>query len=102
MSECERVLRSGGHIVVVGVTPGWRPPNAPAEQWTLPQGDPHGHLPTLGFAARDVVVTQDYGTISEALATWGFINGPRGIDYILDNKTARLEAGVRIYMKRLA
>lgn len=100
LAECERVVRPGGHIIVVGTTPGWRMLHGPVR--LPPERDGLGHLPTRGFAVRDVVVPLDYGTVSEALATWGFVFGAQAIDYIMDNNSARQEWGLRIYIKGIA
>ena len=89
---CEWVVRSGGHIVVVGTPPDWRP--AYARSRSVPFGNPDAQktidrqLEQLGFSLQDFVVDLDYGTEQEALETFGFVYGPAAIDHILDNKTS--------------
>ncbi len=100
LSECERVVRSGGHMVIVSVTPGWHMLHGPVR--LPPERDAGAHLPAMGFVVHDVVVSLDFGTVCEALATWGFIFGPQAIDYILDNNSARQEWSLRIYVKKRA
>ena len=101
---CERVVRSGGHIVVVGTPPDWRP--AYALSRSVPFGNPEAQktidrrLEQLGFSVRDFVVDLDYGTEQEALETFGFVYGPAAIDHILDNKTSHQEWALRAYIKR--
>lgn len=102
---CERVVRSGGHIVVVGTPPNWRP--AYARSPSVPFGNPEAQqavdhrLGQLGFSVHDSVVDLDYGTEQEALETFGFIYGPAAIDHILDNKTSHQEWALRTYIKRV-
>jgi SAM-dependent methyltransferase len=94
----ERVVRDGGHIIVVGTTPGWRPLHSRGEEFGSPDTRrAMGRLEQLGFSVRDFVVDMDYGTEQEALDTFGFIYGPAAIDYILDHHTAQQQWGLRIY-----
>ena len=101
---CERVVRSGGHIIVVGTIPNWRPPYARSR--AVPFGNPEvqqamDRLERLGFSVHDFVVDMDYGTEQEALETFGFVYGPAAIDHILDNKTSHQEWALRAYIKRV-
>jgi ubiquinone/menaquinone biosynthesis C-methylase UbiE len=102
---CERVVRGGGHIIVVVTTPGWRA--AYARSPAVPFGNPEAEqavdhrLKELGFSIQDFAVDLDYGTEQEALETFGFIYGPAAIDHILDNKTSHQEWAVRAYIKRV-
>jgi ubiquinone/menaquinone biosynthesis C-methylase UbiE len=102
---CERVVRSAGHIVVVGTPPDWRP--AYARSPSVPFGNPEAQqavahrLEQLGFSVHDFVVDLDYGTEQEALETFGFVYGPAAIDHILDNKTSHQEWALRVYIKRV-
>ena len=96
---CLRVVRPGGVVAFVSTTPGWRMDHErprlnmePVEPDFLEQ-----HLEPFRFSARDVVVTMDYGTLDEALATWGFIYGDEAIDYLLERRTSRLTWSVRIW-----
>ena len=102
---CERVVRSGGHIVIVGTTPDWMPLHARSAA-AVPIADPQvfrimDELRRLGFAAHDFVVDMDYGTVQEALETFGFIYGPAAIDYILDNQTSHQEWGLRVFLRKV-
>lgn len=102
---CERVVRSGGHIIVVGAQPDWRA--AYARSCSVPFGNPEAEqsvdqrLKQLGFLVHDFVVDLDYGTEQEALETFGFIYGPAAIDHILDNKASHQEWALRAYIKRV-
>jgi ubiquinone/menaquinone biosynthesis C-methylase UbiE len=100
---CERVVREGGHVVIVGTSPGWKALHARSTeaettdnpQWLRTMDD----LRRMGLQARDFVVDMDYGTVQEALETFGFIHGPAAIDFILDNETSRQEFGVRVFLR---
>jgi hypothetical protein len=43
----------------------------------------------------------DYGSLEEALATWGFIYGEEAIDYLLDRRTSRLTWSLRIWHREV-
>ena len=97
---CDRVVREGGHILVVGTTPGWRPLPDLGEPFVNPDvRKAMDRLEQLGFSVRDFVVDMDYGTEREALDTFGFIYGPAAIDYILDHHTALQQWGLRVYLR---
>src|SRR5204863_2617694 len=75
---CERVVRAGGHLVVVGTTPDWRPLHARAGGRPFVNADQRwidSELRERGFEVHDSVVDMDYGTQQEALETFGFIYG---------------------------
>lgn len=103
---CLRVVRAGGCIALVpATTPGW--------QWDhlvggmTSSGDPDAIGPTEellgphGFTSRDARVIMDYGTAEEALATYGFVYGPRAIDYILDGNVSRISWSMRLFHRRI-
>lgn len=95
---CTRVVKPGGYIVVVSTTPGWTPDHlrhAKTRHCTLDELlGPHG------FTHRDVPVILDYGSVEEALRTYGFIYGEPAIEYLLDTRTAQLSWSIRIYYAR--
>jgi len=97
--SCHRVVKPGGYIIVVSTTPGWRPDHlrrAKPRRYSLDDLlGPHG------FAHRDVAVVLDYGSVDEALRTYGFIYGEPAIDYLLDRQTPRLNWSLRIYVTRV-
>jgi hypothetical protein len=96
------VVRAGGHIVVVGTTPDWRPLHARAGGPPVVNANQrlfHSELREQGFESHDFVVDMDYGTQQEALETFGFIHGPEAIDYILDNHTSHQESSLRVYLR---
>jgi SAM-dependent methyltransferase len=106
LARLEALLRPSGVVAFGSTSPTWRRiENQDAgfvfERGALsPDGDDR-ELPPLGFAHDDVLVEQDYGSVEEALATYGFIYGERAIDYILDRNTHRIPIGLRLFWRRV-
>ncbi len=101
--EAMRVVRRGGFVAFVSTTPGWRmdhqPPGAD-EGYALPDFLERA-LRAAWFTHRDTVVEMDYGSVAEALATWGCIYGEEAIDYLLDRRTAVLTWSLRIWYRQV-
>ena len=53
------------------------------------------------FTYRDARIVIDYGTVEEALATWGFIYGEKAIDYILDYQVSKFSWSLRIFHRKV-
>jgi hypothetical protein len=49
-----------------------------------------------GFAQDDVAVEIDYGSVEEAIATYGFIYGEPAIDYLLGRGTSKINWSLRL------
>jgi SAM-dependent methyltransferase len=101
-----RRLRPGGAIAFVMATPGWRHPYlelAPPGT-DYPAYDPERRLEAAlldeGFLPSDTLLTIDYGSLEEALATYGFIYGPYAIDWLLARNQSTVYFGNRIYLRR--
>ena len=101
--EALRVVRSGGHVAIVSTTPAWRmdhergvsdPPDVPPDFL-------ESHLGPYGFTPQDALVTLDYGSLPEALATWGCIYGEDAIDHLLDRRTSVLTWSLRIWHRQV-
>ena len=90
---CLRVVKLGGYIALVTTTPGWMKDHKVKGINSFPDTnmkDPTAELlEHYRFTYRDVRVILDYGTMEEALATWGFIYGERAIDYIIDHQVSK-------------
>ncbi len=103
--ECLRVVKPGGHVAFVGTTSGWRKDHereSAARQAAALVDDPIlALLAPHGFAVRDIGVVMDYGSVDEALATYGFIYGKTAIDYIRERQTSRLGWSLRIYHRAM-
>jgi len=102
---CLRVVRPGGYIALVSTTPGWSKDHEVGGMDSLPDPNIKGPNEELlephGFTYRDVRIVIDYGTMEEALATWGFIYGKQAIDYIIDYQVSRFSWSLRIFHRKV-
>ncbi len=57
-------------------------------------------LRPFGFDLRRLTVEVDYGTVDEALSTWGCIRGEEAIDYLLDRNTSRVSIDLNIWSRQ--
>jgi SAM-dependent methyltransferase len=104
LSESQRVLRPGGCVVVTDNAPGWYGGELVAR--LQPDLDRDGQtrdafLQGLGFAFRDIVIEADYGSVEEAVATYGFIYGHQVIADLIAQDTRVIRWRPRLYVKRL-
>lgn len=106
-AEMERVTRQGGLVTRVDIAPGWyggeldpviygRPRDEAA-----PAGSRDDVLAKLGYAALDFFMDQDYGSVDEAVRTYGFIFGRRAIDHIREHRISAIRWKARIRYKWL-
>ena len=102
---CLRVVSTGGYIALVTGAHGWKRDYLVGGMDSFPdknnKGPTEALLEPLGFAYRDIRVINDYGTIEEALATYGFIYGEKAIDYILDNRVSKVSGVLRIFYRHV-
>jgi ubiquinone/menaquinone biosynthesis C-methylase UbiE len=97
---CLRVVEPGGFVVFIATTPGWKKDHE--ERPLTPTRDPVvEQLAEYGFAQDDVAVEIDYGSVEEAIATYGFIYGEPAIDYLLGRGTAKINWSLR-FCQRIA
>lgn len=104
IKEATRVVRPGGTVICVNIAPGYY------------GGDLHGviddkaeDLPVLdnmladnGFDFIDVDSLQDYGTVDNIVATYGFIFGRSAINYLRENGKTTITWRIRMRFKRNA
>ncbi len=103
VSRGQAALKPGGSMLIVNSALGWDAGELTGMLW--PAGDrPDGarrddQLMTgmLGFQFDDVVVTVDYGSVEEAVATFGFIFGHTAIDYLLTHQISQIRWKLRLY-----
>ena len=97
---CLRVTRPGGYVLfggTIGVTTGvGSAPGSGAKGY-----DPTPLLEPFGFTKRVRPAVLHFGSVEEALATWGFIYGGAGIDYLLAHPEYRLSVNLVIHSKRV-
>ena len=105
MDACPRVTKPGGYIIFVSGNPAWRFDHLVGGKNTVPDPNAKGEMDELldpyGFSTNDIMVILDYGSVEEALATYGFIYGQKAIDYIVDNQVSKFNWSIRFYIKRL-
>lgn len=103
VNGCLRVVKPGGYVALVSTTPGKLWDHLVGGMTSF--GDPSGKGPNeellipLGFMYRDVRIVVDYGTIEEALSTYGFIYREKAIDYILENRVTKFSWMLRIFYR---
>ncbi len=105
--EALRVVRSGGYVISVNVTPFWYggdlaevilgPERVTASNtegvidWIFVQG--------FGFEYADVESAQDYGSVDRLVGTYGFIFGRKAIDYVRAHQKTTIRWRNRIHFK---
>jgi len=101
VNGCVRIVKPGGYIGFIGRTPGFKWDHLVGGMNSF--GDLSKTTPTTeflkpyGFTTKDIRVKIDFGTMEEALATYGFIYGEQAIDYILDNKVTKFSWMLRLF-----
>jgi hypothetical protein len=100
LREVERVLRSGGELVVVQnygqdeLARFWDPSEAECETWP-PWFAEHG------FRCQVIDTTWTFRTQDEALAVLEFLWGERARAYVLEHERAEFGYKVAIYHRRV-
>jgi SAM-dependent methyltransferase len=101
------LLQDDAQIAVAGVIPGWR------HEWMPPgrvdvdgfrEDKYRGVDPTMreaGFTFDDEILELDYGSLEEALATYGFVYGPPAIEWLLERDSSVVCFGSRIWLRRV-
>ncbi len=97
-------IKEGGYIVAVNSSPGCYageltsivcPEEAGAEKVDDLMS---GHL---GFSYKDVIVTSEYGSLQEAIETYGFIFGEKAIVYLTAHDKTAINWKLRIHYKQV-
>jgi SAM-dependent methyltransferase len=106
VAACRAVVRPGGWVVAVEGAP-----NQAAGELTrvvLPEtlvpedvGPRDRYMAELGFRAWDLDVVADYGTVEEAVATYGFIFGRRAIAHLRAHDVSRVAWRLRVQELRI-
>lgn len=105
--QAERVVRKGGWIVLVDISPGWYGGNlAPVilgkNRRVLPEEVRRDTILTAaGYVYRDFYNMQDYGTEEHVLETYGFIFGMKAIEYIQSSHTTAIKWKWRVHYKKV-
>lgn len=101
VKQCLRVVRPGGYVLFGGTAGsatarelGATDPPRPEAQATINLLERHS------FQTHARLVELDFGSVEEALATWGFIYGEAAIDYLLANPTYALEVNMVVHYRQ--
>jgi len=105
VNGCLRVTKTGGYIAFVVGARDWKWDHLAGGMDACPDGSNKWStdliLESLGFTDTYIRVINDYRTIEEALATYGFIYGAKAIDYIVDNEITKISWISRIYCRQV-
>jgi ubiquinone/menaquinone biosynthesis C-methylase UbiE len=108
--EAARIVRKGGSIISVGVTPFWYGGDL-AEVILGPsrvtETDTEGVVDRIlvqefGFEYEDVDSIQQYGSLDKILRTYGFIFGSKAIDYLRKHNKTTIHWRNRIHFKTVS
>jgi ubiquinone/menaquinone biosynthesis C-methylase UbiE len=106
VSEAERVVRRGGLVLTIDLAPGWYGGELapiilqkPREQMDLTATEVI--FPKHGYQVLDFFASQDYGSVENAVQTYGFIFGKRAIDYLREHQKSVIQWKIRIHHKTI-
>lgn len=108
MREAERVVKPGGMVATANLAPQWyggelapiirnmTPDDMSAEQ----AGD--RLFATYGYTYLDFFQIRDYGTVQNAVETYGFIFGKRAIEHIKAHQKTAIRWKIRLHYKQVS
>ena len=105
--EAERVVKPGGSIVSLNITPTWYGGELgpiiygkPRRLILLPDEEERDKwFGEMGFRHRDFDCFHHYGSVEKAIRTYGFIFGKKAIDYIKENEKTVIKFRYRVHYK---
>lgn len=97
---CLRVVRPGGYVLFGGTTGVSTGTGSAPGSGTKPY-DPTPLLEPFGFGKHVRPANLQYGSVEEALATWGFIYGEAAIDYLLAHPVYVLSVDLIVHFKHV-
>jgi ubiquinone/menaquinone biosynthesis C-methylase UbiE len=106
-AQAERVVRKGGWVIMVDISPGWYGGNLAhvilgKKTRVLPEENLRDNiLAGEGYQHRDFYNLTDYGTVDQIIATYGFIFGMKAIEYIQSTQTTVIKWKWRVHYKRI-
>ena len=104
--EAERVARPGGIVLTLDIAAGWYGGDlgpilfqeAAKEEWDYIKDVV---FPQHGYTGFDYLSVQDYGTVENAVQTYGFIFGKKTIDYLRATNKSTITWKCRVYHQRM-
>jgi SAM-dependent methyltransferase len=104
LAEAKRVLRPGSYVIATDNAPGWYGGELAALLLPGLDGGERNrdtYMQRLGFAYQDIEVDADYGSVEEAVATYGFIYGRKAIDYLVAHNKQSILWRPRLYYQQV-
>jgi len=104
VADALRIVRAGGYIIIVGSAPSWDAGELTHILWSRADGAERVNglmTEILGFERQDIFVVADYGSLQEAVETYGFIYGQRAIDYLIANNKSSIQWKLRIHYRKV-
>lgn len=105
--EGERVVRPGGIVLTVDLASQWYGGDLaevilgiPREQMEIDLRDQL--FPGLGYDCIEFFASQDYGTVENAVQTYGFIFGKKAIDYLREHQKTVINWKINIHYKQVS
>lgn len=102
--EAERVTRPGGVVVTVNIAPRWYGGDLAEVVLGMPRSEMEpsereAALAACGYSWFDYYSVADYGSVENAVATYGFIFGRRVIAHIRENGIRRVRWKTRVHYR---
>jgi ubiquinone/menaquinone biosynthesis C-methylase UbiE len=106
VQEAERVTRPGGFVLALNIASGWYGgdlgpilfPELAQEEFDYIQDLV---FPQHGYTGFDYFSQQDYGTVENAVQTYGFIFGMKTIEYLRVHQKSTITWKWRIYYRQI-
>jgi ubiquinone/menaquinone biosynthesis C-methylase UbiE len=105
--EASRLLRRGGHVLIVEVARGWYggelAPILFRDTWEQEfDRIKEEILPRYGYRRLGFTSIQDYGTVENAVRTYGFIFGRAAIDYLREHRKSTIRWHWSVFHNQVA
>lgn len=106
IQESERVVRKGGIVLTANLASRWYGGELTPVILNKPREEMQDNIrdrvfPRYRYKHIDFFSTQDYGTVENAVKTYGFIHGRNAIEYIKKHKKTVIKWKARIHYKTI-
>ncbi len=104
--ESERVVRPGGVVLTVDLASQWYGGDLAEVILGMPRDQMNIELrdqlfPKAGYQCTEFYATQDYGSVENAVQTYGFIFGKKAIEYIREHQKTIINWKINIHHKTI-
>lgn len=102
IKEATRVVKRNGYIIAITVAPGWyggelAPIIVGKNRVTESEEKTDKLMRKLGFKHKDVYALCKFGSLKEAIETYGFIFGRKAINYLKNHKKTSIRWKFRLH-----